>query len=323
MTHIKSRISSISCQDEPETRRTAVFQEVLLDPQQLAIEGIGPAIEVAFSASPDDGDTITLKNGGVTEVYTFLNAPAVPFDIQIFGGFSLTRDAFIDAINNDSVEWGASKTPGIPSSMNIFRLAFDGSNDDDRVFANLTTAGDMRYNPLNDGQYDSDFGVISIVLIAADPLVKEFGFGRIQTEFKLGEIHSFLNDVAGTTKRWNPTFFVWQFTSTPFNSGEYTGDGTTGLAITDVGFKPRYVKIWPKETADSVNVEIVESSDTINDDNGEGMSMARGQIPAATRHASKIDAIVSLDNDGFTVSDGSIDDNPNTNAQDYNWIATG
>ena len=54
-------------------------------------------------------------------------------------------------------------------------------------------------------------------------------------------------------------------------TGSYTGDGSLSNAITGTDFKGKYLRIWPKETADDQEGDIFETTDTVIDDNASGM----------------------------------------------------
>ncbi len=101
-------------------------------------------------------------------------------------------------------------------------------------------------------------------------------------------------------------------------TGSYTGDGATSLAITGVGFRPKYVRIWDRHTVTGGTMVITETTDTIIDDHASGMAV---QISLAA--LSKQDAIISLDSDGFTVDDAGADDHPNKSGTVYNYLCLG
>ena len=93
----------------------------------------------------------------------------------------------------------------------------------------------------------------------------------------------------------------------------YTGDGNMTQAITGVGFKPRVVRIVRKPP---LTVPMPPATVFIKMDNY-GFE--------AERHDSGIDVfetnlIVSLDADGFTVSDNGLDDDPNKNRAKYKYL---
>lgn len=102
-------------------------------------------------------------------------------------------------------------------------------------------------------------------------------------------------------------------------SGEYTGDGTTSQGITGLGFQPRFVWITPKITSSAQQVKTYYTTDKIIDDHASGMAIQLATIQFVTI----INAIISLDADGFTVDDNGTDADPNKNTQVYNYIALG
>lgn len=107
---------------------------------------------------------------------------------------------------------------------------------------------------------------------------------------------------------------------TRIKTGSYTGDGATSFAITGVGFKPRYVQVWTRITADGATTGLSwETTTEIIDDNASGMAfeVANGSF------ISRANAIISLDADGFTVDDAGADSHPNRNGTVYNYLALG
>lgn len=106
---------------------------------------------------------------------------------------------------------------------------------------------------------------------------------------------------------------------TAVKTGSYTGDGSTSLAITGVGFKPKYVRIWERETTDRTAINTWETTAEILDDNALGMAVHA----SATQLQVADDRIISLDADGFTVDDNGTDAGPNRNGAVYNYLAIG
>lgn len=104
-------------------------------------------------------------------------------------------------------------------------------------------------------------------------------------------------------------------------TGTYTGDGTVSHAITGLGFRPKYVRIWRHnaEAAGTWNY-IFERTDTYAGDLCHRISTA-GTNAALMEVVG--DCLISLDADGFTVDDGGIDDQPNTDGQLYDYLALG
>lgn len=96
------------------------------------------------------------------------------------------------------------------------------------------------------------------------------------------------------------------------HTGTYQGDGGVTLAITGVGFQPKYVIIW---TQAIVQIGIAWKSDQ-DGINASVLDLAAGLLRYIT------DMIISLDADGFTVGDGTGVANAfNINLQDYTYVA--
>ena len=108
---------------------------------------------------------------------------------------------------------------------------------------------------------------------------------------------------------------------TQIKTGTYTGDGAVSQAITGVGFRPKYVRIWQRQTIAGTLIITYETTDTIIDDHANGGSVYNGASGANQQLAQN--AIISLDADGFTVDDAGLDYDPNKNGQVYNYMAMG
>ena len=107
--------------------------------------------------------------------------------------------------------------------------------------------------------------------------------------------------------------------SAKISTGTYSGDGTTSRSIIGVGFLPKYVKIWERTTTNNAQVDAYETTNTIISDSGSGGAIYTDNNEQRFR----VDRIVSLDVDGFTVSDGGTNSHPNQNTQVYNYMAIG
>ena len=107
-----------------------------------------------------------------------------------------------------------------------------------------------------------------------------------------------------------------------FASGEYTGDGSTSMAVTGVGFLPKYVKIWRRETAANTVAKSYETTVEILDDHANGMSIKQDDAVSGAPE-SAVNAIISLDADGFTVDDRAVDSDPNASGIIYNYMCIG
>ena len=100
-------------------------------------------------------------------------------------------------------------------------------------------------------------------------------------------------------------------------SGTYTGDGTTSQAITGLGGTPKYLRIWEQKTTDTSALFIFETTTEIIGDIAGGGSIRKSDSDA---FRFKDNRVVSLDSDGFTVGDDSIDAHPNKNGRVYNYL---
>jgi len=98
-------------------------------------------------------------------------------------------------------------------------------------------------------------------------------------------------------------------------TGTYTGDGTIGKAITGVGFEPKYLHIWEHPLSEEVSGHYEKL------DQGWGDYAYSGQNSSV--NDTYADRIKSLDADGFTVSDGGSNVNPNRNGTVYDYLALG
>ena len=97
------------------------------------------------------------------------------------------------------------------------------------------------------------------------------------------------------------------------------GDGNTSMAVTGVGFTPGYVRIWQQGTApDQAPLSIFDTTPEMIDDNARGMAMLM-----VTSVASRDDAVISLDADGFTVDDNGSNSHPNASGIGYRYLAIG
>jgi len=105
-------------------------------------------------------------------------------------------------------------------------------------------------------------------------------------------------------------------------TGEYTGDGTTGQAITGLGFTPKFVKIWRRETVSNSITRIYETTTEIIDDHADGMAIRQDDSVSGVPEVAA-NAIISLDADGFTVDDNGADSAPNKLNDVYNYMCLG
>jgi hypothetical protein len=102
-------------------------------------------------------------------------------------------------------------------------------------------------------------------------------------------------------------------------TGGYTGDGSTSQAITGVGFQPKFLFIWDS-AADTAAVQWGFTSDSYMANDPQGLMVS---VSAAGAAVARDNVLISLDSDGFTVSDDSADRFPNSNGFSYQYIALG
>jgi len=100
-------------------------------------------------------------------------------------------------------------------------------------------------------------------------------------------------------------------------TGTYTGDGSTGQAITGVGFRPKYLKVWPHPVGET-NAPIYEKTDQTWGDYA-----VEHQWGSADQHRVLDNRINSLDADGFTVDDDGSNQHPNKADQVYDYVTFG
>lgn len=103
-------------------------------------------------------------------------------------------------------------------------------------------------------------------------------------------------------------------------TGSYTGDGATSLAITGLGFAPKFVWINQRQTSSGSATVSVFTHSAIIDDNANGGAI---KIVAAGTQTFEADAIIALGSDGFTVDDAGTNAHPNVSGTVYNFVAIG
>jgi len=96
--------------------------------------------------------------------------------------------------------------------------------------------------------------------------------------------------------------------------GSYTGDGTENHPITGLGGKPRSLEIFDHPTA----AGDFRKYEKLDRDWGRFTFL---HAVTASYHRIFDDMIISLDDDGFTVSDGGIDGHPNKDGFVYDFKA--
>lgn len=102
-------------------------------------------------------------------------------------------------------------------------------------------------------------------------------------------------------------------------TGSYTGDGSTSQGITGVGFTPKVLLIIYASGDGNDTAVVMTSTEHMARD-------AQGLVALFTAAGGVKDfdnRVLSLDSDGFTVSDDGTDSHPNQNTAAYDYIALG
>ena len=104
-------------------------------------------------------------------------------------------------------------------------------------------------------------------------------------------------------------------------TGTYNGDGTLSNGVTGIGFTPKFVQIFQRQTVPGTALAMFMTTPEIIDDNVDGGAVAA--VSTDPEHKFRKNAIISLDADGFTVDDAGTDIHPNKNGVIYNYVAIG
>lgn len=104
-------------------------------------------------------------------------------------------------------------------------------------------------------------------------------------------------------------------------TGTYTGDGSTGQAITGVGFQPKFLLIirGSGSTPLSLDGDVAFAIDAQLSEDGRSVIWNS----SGSRFDRDTDAITALGADGFTVDDDGADRSPNANGYTYTYVAIG
>jgi len=108
-------------------------------------------------------------------------------------------------------------------------------------------------------------------------------------------------------------------------TGTYTGDGSTGQAITGIGFQTKAI-IITKRVTDVQNVDVGNwqmSSDVIEDDDASVAGQSWNWDNGSGRSTVLENRITAFGTDGFTVDDAGANLDPNASAVVYNYTVWG
>jgi hypothetical protein len=131
------------------------------------------------------------------------------------------------------------------------------------------------------------------------------------------------SDLYVATQKATKTYADTKLASVPANTcriktGTYTGDGSTGLAITGVGFTPKFLWILRHNLADAATHAYVKL-----DQGWADYAFFLQSSTSAVQVIMNNDKINSLDANGFTVDDDGSDLHPNKSGDVYDYIALG
>lgn len=109
---------------------------------------------------------------------------------------------------------------------------------------------------------------------------------------------------------------VWAASPANVAVGSYTGDGAADQGITGLGFTPKGVWVFGEADLDAIWWKSTNATSDW-DFRHLGATTTQQQAGAA------FEGILTLDADGFSVSDGSADADPNKNGSTYWYLAVG
>lgn len=186
-----------------------------------------------------------------------------------------------------------------PNNMNIFDFTIPAGQYIDRVTIRDSTIADAGPNA---HEY----------IVAANRLnLRDFLF--VGNRLPIGDTGDYLNVQPGFITNDLVRDGGYMVT------GTYEGDGTLGLAIVGLGFAPKNVAIWVRLEGFSDWADKWERTPDFYADN----SFMHISLGSGGGHRNQVNALISLDVDGFTVDDGGVDNNPNKDGQLYYYLAIG
>lgn len=205
------------------------WKEIMLAPSQFdsVNDALSQAIPFFLDANIADGDDFTITDGTTTETFTFLDTPAVAFDVQRGGSADATMANLVTAINTDSTLWAAATELALESINDgsgsstagtvvlIYRADQSATSFDDRIYGTFTTPADAQYVNYA-GELDYAISTNSQVP-AADPGVKTFGIGYATADLLSGQTH--LNRDTDQIYTWDADAGQWNITGSALDYG--------------------------------------------------------------------------------------------------------
>lgn len=235
------------------------WREALLHSDQLvdgASGGVRSATVLWAVGNPSAYDTLILKNGSVTETYTFKAIESGAFTVAIGADATETMANLVAAINDDSdaTDGWVAVTPTDLSSFTaspaliVMEVASAGG-DTSRLYA---TAGSS-LRAINFGsKYDYQYFSAAFNLAGADPAARTFGFGRGHSSLAVGEIHPVLDGV-DLPYIWDADGDAWSVIPSTLADGSVTtaklaADAVTGAKIADAAVDSEHIAAGALDT---------------------------------------------------------------------------
>lgn len=103
-------------------------------------------------------------------------------------------------------------------------------------------------------------------------------------------------------------------------TGLMTGDGSTDQGITGIGFQPKFGLIFPIVTSEG-NIEIFLFFEKFT--TGYALRMWSESGGSTSNFRMLDNRVITIDSDGFSVSDDGSDQNPNKANQSYGYVVFG
>ena len=112
-------------------------------------------------------------------------------------------------------------------------------------------------------------------------------------------------------------------TTSAIAAGTYTGNGaTSNVAVTGMGFTPKWVKIWHIDASASHRIYETETTASIMATTSDKRSVINtGSVASQPNIVDN--AIIALGSGSFTVDDAGSDSHPNKNGETYHYLAIG
>lgn len=249
------------------------FKELVLACSQLdsVNDSISQAIPFWLVNNAIDGDTLTVTDGATTETFTFRNAPALAFEVQIGGDADATNTNLANQIEADSTLWSGEANTLLTEFNTVVVVISRTDNSaqdsyDDRIFGTFTTPADAQYINYNT-QPDYSRSTNETVP-GADPGQKEFGFGRGTAALLPNETHACRDE--DTLYTWDSDNGVWQNT------------GANNPVLQDSRYVGKWMQFGITRRVPANGTRFMKSAGNVTTSSA-GISMPRdGVITAAT-----------------------------------------